>query len=58
MQRSNEPARVLTGEDIGVRIIGTSLSGAPIGEVVVRMDGQWAIAWAEEERKALENGRE
>jgi hypothetical protein len=38
--QSNEP-RVLSGSDLGFRIHGTARDGAPIGELVVRIDGKW-----------------
>ena len=39
-QQSNEP-RVLSGSDFGFRIDGISRDGAPIGPIVVRVDGKW-----------------
>ena len=41
MRRSDEPVRILSGADVGVRIVGTSLEGDPIGSLVVRIDGEW-----------------
>jgi hypothetical protein len=38
--QSNEP-RVLSGSDLGFRIEGMSRDGAPIGALVVRIDGKW-----------------
>jgi hypothetical protein len=38
--QSNEP-RVLSGSDIGFRIEGIAKDGAPIGAIVVRVDGKW-----------------
>ena len=38
--QSNEP-RVLSGSDFGFRIDGMSRDGAPIGTLVVRIDGKW-----------------
>ncbi len=38
--QSNEP-RVLSGSDLGFRVEGTARDGAPIGAIVVRIDGKW-----------------
>ena len=38
--QSNEP-RVLSGSDLGFRIDGIAKDGAPIGVLVVRVDGKW-----------------
>ena len=38
--QSNEP-RVLSGSDLGFRIDGIGKDGAPIGAIVVRVDGKW-----------------
>jgi hypothetical protein len=38
--QSNEP-RVLSGADLGFRVDGTARDGAPIGTIVVRIDGKW-----------------
>jgi hypothetical protein len=38
--QSNEP-RVLSGSDLGFRVDGTARDGAPIGALVVRVDGKW-----------------
>jgi hypothetical protein len=38
--QSNEP-RVLSGSDLGFRIDGIAKDGAPIGTIVVRIDGKW-----------------
>jgi hypothetical protein len=37
--QSNE--RVLSGSDVGFRVDGTAKDGAPIGAIVVRIDGKW-----------------
>ena len=33
--------RVLSGADLGFRIEGTARDGAPMGALVVRIDGKW-----------------
>ena len=33
--------QLLSGGDVGVRISGADQKGLPIGEVVVRIDGEW-----------------
>jgi len=38
--QSTEP-RVLSGSDVGFRVDGTARDGAPIGAIVVRIDGKW-----------------
>ena len=38
--QSNEP-RVLSGSDLGFRVEGMARDGAPIGTLVVRVDGKW-----------------
>lgn len=38
--QSNEP-RVLSGSDLGFRVDGIAKDGAPIGTIVVRVDGKW-----------------
>ena len=38
--QSNEP-RVRSGSDLGFRIDGIAKDGAPIGTIVVRVDGKW-----------------
>jgi hypothetical protein len=38
--QSNEP-RVLAGSDLGFRVDGMTKDGAPIGAIVVRIDGKW-----------------
>ena len=38
--QTNEP-RVLTGSDLGFRIDGTARDGAPVGAIVLRIDGKW-----------------
>jgi hypothetical protein len=38
--QSNEP-RVLSGSDLGFRIDGIARDGAPMGTLVVRVDGKW-----------------
>ena len=38
--QSTEP-KVLSGPDLGFRIEGTARDGAPIGTIVVRIDGKW-----------------
>ena len=38
--QSNEP-RVLSGSDLGFRVDGVAKDGAPIGAIVVRVDGKW-----------------
>ena len=38
--QSNEP-RVLSGSDLGFRVDGAARDGAPIGAIVVRIDGKW-----------------
>ena len=38
--QSNEP-RVLSGSDLGFRVDGIAKDGAPIGAIVVRVDGKW-----------------
>jgi hypothetical protein len=39
-RQNNEP-RVLSGSDLGFRVDGTAKDGAPIGALVVRVDGKW-----------------
>ena len=41
--QSSEP-RVFSGSDLGFRVQGTTRDGAPIGELVVRVDGKWVSA--------------
>ena len=41
--QSSEP-RVFSGSDLGFRVQGTTGDGAPIGELVVRVDGKWVAA--------------
>jgi hypothetical protein len=41
--QSSEP-RVFSGSDLGFRVQGTARDGAPIGELVVRVDGKWVSA--------------
>jgi hypothetical protein len=36
--------RVLTGEDLGFRVEGLRGGSAPVGTVVLRIDGQWVEA--------------
>ena len=38
--QSNE-SRVLSGSDVGFRVDGIGRDGAPIGAIVVRIDGKW-----------------
>jgi hypothetical protein len=38
--QSKEP-RVLSGPDLGFRVEGIAKDGAPIGAIVVRVDGKW-----------------
>jgi hypothetical protein len=38
--QTNEP-RVLSGSDLGFRVDATARDGAPIGAIVVRIDGKW-----------------
>jgi hypothetical protein len=38
--QSNEPP-VLSGSDLGFRVDGMAKDGAPIGAIVVRIDGKW-----------------
>jgi hypothetical protein len=40
--QSNEP-RVLSGADLGFRVEGTARDGAPMGTLVVRVDGKWVV---------------
>jgi hypothetical protein len=39
--RQNSEPRVLSGADLGFRIDGIAKDGAPIGALVVRVDGKW-----------------
>lgn len=39
-EQSTEP-RVLSGPDLGFRVEGMARDGAPIGTLVVRVDGKW-----------------
>ena len=40
--QSTEP-RVLSGSDLGFRVEGIAKDGAPIGAIVVRVDGKWVV---------------
>ena len=37
-------SRIISGNDIGFRLEGTSAAGEPVGTLVVRIDGQWLVA--------------
>ena len=37
----NTEPRVLSGSDLGFRVEGIAKDGAPIGAIVVRVDGKW-----------------
>jgi hypothetical protein len=37
-------SRIISGNDIGFRMEGTNQAGAPVGTLVVRIDGQWVVA--------------
>jgi hypothetical protein len=39
-RKALEP-RVLSGPELGFRVEGTARDGAPIGSLVVRIDGKW-----------------
>ena len=39
--RQGSDPRVLSGSDLGFRVDGVAKDGAPIGSIVVRVDGKW-----------------
>jgi hypothetical protein len=41
--QSRRPGRIISGEDIGVRLGDVDQSGNPTGSLMIRIDGRWLV---------------
>ncbi len=40
-QVTRTPSRVVSGNDLGFRVTGLDSKGKPVGDIVIRINGEW-----------------